>query len=251
MKKLLLLAALVLMGLLAGWLLSRTPAPEKDPIAQAPVANPELAAAEKSSAPLPRLPPQRNEPKSQDLQPSVERQEPPEDPDEIRQWTRDNPALALAWLMNAAAGPQRDAVAEITCAQVAETDPARAAELAERYAGGNSNLLENLVFQWSDRNEPEARAYALKKPAGEERDRLLARVALSRAKTEPAEAAKFVVAEMSPGETQNEAVMSVLHQWALREPYQALAWVQLFPESDLRSRALTEIENILRKSSGE
>lgn len=154
-------------------------------------------------------------------------------------------------MKSAPAGLQRDTVAEIACAQVAETDPARAVELAERYGGNCTNLLENLVFQWSERNEPEARAYALAKPAGEERDRLLARVALSRAKTEPAEAAKFVVAEMSPGDTQNEAVMSVLHQWALREPNQALAWVQLFPESDLRSRALTEVQNLLRETRRE
>lgn len=174
--------------------------------------------------------------------------EPPEDLDECRQWAREKPELALAWMVNAPAGPQRDAVAEIVCAQIAESDPAQAVALAERYAGGCTYLLENLVYQWSERDEPAARAYALARPAGDERDRLLARVALTRAKENPYEAAILVIQETAPGDIQNEAVMSVLHQWALRDPTKALAWAQLFPEGDLRTRALKEIENILRQA---
>jgi hypothetical protein len=154
-------------------------------------------------------------------------------------------------MMSAAAGPQRDSVAEIACAQVAETDPAQAVALAERYAGGCTNLLENLVYQWSERNEPAARAYALARPAGDERDRLVSRVALTRSKEDPAEAAKLVIESVAPGETQNEAVMSVLHQWALLNPTQALAWAQLFPEGTLKTRALKEVENLSGQTAPE
>jgi len=169
--------------------------------------------------------------------------EPPEDPDEAREWARKNPHDALAWMLNAPAGEKRDTVAEMACAHIAESDPARAVSLAEGYSGGCSNLLENLVHQWAEQNEPAARAYAMIKPPGEERDRLLSRVAFARSKENPIEAANLVAEWISPGEVQNEAAISVLHQWALRDPSAALAWAQLFPEEALRDRALAEVEN--------
>src|SRR3954468_2833414 len=97
----------------------------------------------------------------------------PQDPDGLREWARQNPAEAFAWLQSAAAGETRDIVVEIVCARVAESSPSEAVLLAERYSGGCSNLLENLVHQWADQNEPAALAYAMRKPPGEERDRLL------------------------------------------------------------------------------
>ena len=82
------------------------------------------------------------------------------------------------------------------------------------------------------------------KPPGEERDRLLGRVAFTRSKENPADAAKLVAEWISPGEVQNEAAVSVLHEWALRDPRAALAWAQLFSENNLRDRALTEVGNV-------
>jgi hypothetical protein len=171
----------------------------------------------------------------------------PADPDELREWARQNPEKALAWMRSAAAGEAHDTVVEIVCARVAESNPAEAVALAERYAGGCSNLLENLVHQWADQNESAARAYAINKPPGEERDRLLSRVAFTRSKENPADAAKLVAEWISPGEVQNEAAISVLHQWALRDPDAALAWAQLFPEESLRGRALKEVEVMVPK----
>ena len=213
-------------------------------------------ALEPASAPEPkpsqaRLRSQRVGPGPEVEPPPIAQQQPPEDPDESRQWARENPELALGWMMSAPAGPQRDAVAEIVCAQVAETDPAQAVALAERYSGGCSNLLENLVHQWAERDHGAAYAYAVRLAPIEERDRLLGRVAFIRSKESPAEAAELVVREIAPGAIQDEAAISVLHQWALREPNQAFAWAQLFPEGALRDRALKEIENLVSPATNQ
>jgi hypothetical protein len=45
--------------------------------------------------------------------------------------------------------------------------------------------------------------------------------------------------------------MSVLHQWALLNPTQALAWAQLFPEGTLKTRALKEVENLSGQTAPE
>jgi hypothetical protein len=170
----------------------------------------------------------------------------PEDLDELREWTRRNPQDALAWMLNAPAGEKRDAVVEIACALIAEYNPAEAVSLAERYSGASSNLLENMVQQWAEQDEASAYAYTINRSPGEERDRLFSRVAFARSKENPAEAANLVAEWIAPGEVQDEAAMSVLHQWALRDSNAALAWVQLFPKETLRDRAVNEVAMMLR-----
>jgi hypothetical protein len=168
-----------------------------------------------------------------------------EDFDEIREWARQNAVAALAWLSNAPEGPKRDAVAEMVCAQVAQSDAAQAVALAERFGSVTNALLENMVHLWADQDTAAACTYATNKPAGEPRDRLLGRVAFVLSKQSPAEAAKLVADLISPGELQDEAAISVLHQWVLLDTNAATAWVQLFPDGALRDRAVREVESIV------
>jgi hypothetical protein len=131
---------------------------------------------------------------------------------------------------------------EIVCAEVVQFDPVQAVALAEHYSGGYIPLLENLMSQWAEHDEAAAAAYASGKPSGEARNRLLSRVALIRAQSHPAEAAKLAAEQIAPGDIQDEAIIGVLHQWARQDPISALAWVRLFPSGELRARALQELE---------
>ena len=171
------------------------------------------------------------------------------DLDQNRDWARKNPAGALAWLVNAPDGPQLEAVAEIVCSEMARTNPAQAVALVERCNLSNTNyvrsLLDNLVQQWAGQDMQAASAWALAKPAGEDQDRLLGRIAFVKSKNNPEEAARFVAEQMSPGAVQDEAVISVIYQWALRDANAAMAWAQLFPEGNLRYRAIQEVRNKL------
>jgi hypothetical protein len=84
----------------------------------------------------------------------------------------------------------------------------------------------------------------LAKPPGEQRDQLLQRIAFVVAKTNPAEAAQLVSQQMSPGQTQTEAAISVLYQWTQQDPAAAMAWAESFPPGDLRERAINEVKNV-------
>jgi hypothetical protein len=161
-----------------------------------------------------------------------------------REWTRNNPAAAVAWAMSAAEGPQRDTVVETVCPELAQEDPAQAVDLAERAGTGCSNLLENMAMLWAQREERSAYEWAANKPAGEERDRLLGRIAFVESKSNPAEAARLVAEEISPGSAQEEAAVTVVYQWALQDRNAARAWAQSFPPGSLRDRAIREVENL-------
>jgi hypothetical protein len=170
------------------------------------------------------------------------------DLDQNRDWARKNPAAALAWLLNAPDGPQLEAVVEIVCSEMAQTNPAQAVALAERCRTSNTNflsrLLDNLAQQWAEQDLSAAATWVAAQPAGEDQERLLGRIALVQSKTNPEAAARFVAEQMSPGPVQDEAAISVIYQWALRDANAARAWVQLFPEGKLRYRALQEVQNI-------
>ena len=54
----------------------------------------------------------------------------------------------------------------------------------------------------------------------------------------------MVVEQIPPGSIQTEAVISVLHQWFLRDMAGAAAWVDQFPAGDLKVRAENEMSGI-------
>jgi hypothetical protein len=167
-----------------------------------------------------------------------------QDPEKNREWARNNPAAALDWALTAAEGPQRDAVVESVCPQLAQIDPAQAVDLAERSGAGCSNLLENMTMLWAQQDQRSAYEWAVTKPAGEERDRLLGRIAFVESKLDPKEAARLVAEEISPGNTQEEAAISVVYQWALQDRNAAKTWAQSFPPGSFRDRAVREVENV-------
>ena len=172
-----------------------------------------------------------------------------QDLDENRDWARNFPAEALAWLKNAPDGKQRLTIAEIACSYLAQTNPAAAVTLAEKCLGEGTNsvaqyLLDNMTQQWASQDMQAATTWALAKPDGEQRDRLLQRVAVAQSSANPAEAARLIFEQMSPGSFQNEAAISVLYQWAQQDAAAALAWAESFAAGDLRDRAIKEVKNV-------
>ncbi len=137
-------------------------------------------------------------------------------------------------------------MAERQCLALAETDPREALILAIETGliDEKKGLLENLTAQWATQEPGEALEWAKQEEDIAYRDRLLARVAFAAAPDDPEAAASIVANDMTPGPRQAEAAMSVLHQWSLRDPAAATAWVATFQEGALRERAMQEIESI-------
>ena len=171
------------------------------------------------------------------------------DPDQNRAWARAFPAAALAWLETARPSAQRVAITEGLCPELIAVSPLAAVTLAESCVGEGADeaanhLLDNMAHQWAEADFAAASAWALGRPAGATRDRVLQRVAFVQARTDPCAAARLVFETMSPGPRQNEAALSVLHQWAQQDVGAALAWAETFVSDDLRARALEEVVEV-------
>jgi hypothetical protein len=168
---------------------------------------------------------------------------------ELRKWASRDVDGALASVVNLADEELRGEALEFICYGVAESNPAKAVNLA--VSSGLQDrpgaAVQNLVQQWAAADLPSALAWTMKQPDGEQRDECMARVALAYSRRMPADAARLVVDQIPPGPAQTESAIMVLHQWAKQDLPAAAAWVAMFPDGPLRTRAVAELEGISRE----
>lgn len=165
----------------------------------------------------------------------------------VRHWAEADLAAALAWLVTLPAAADRRVAADATTAWLAQSDPASALELGQWLgAGTHDGRLEHTVQIWTEENPAEAVAWITRQPLHPTRDLLLARIAHVRSQQAPLEAARLVMDHLPPGPIQDEALVTVVRQWAAREVEAAAAWVAGFPAGPLQMRATAEIARARR-----
>ena len=163
----------------------------------------------------------------------------------FREWAAISPHDALAWISTKCAERDRNEAREFACHRVAEDHPKLAFALAWQAGGDTATpLVQDLAQQWAGADAAAARDWALALPAGADRDEILSRVCQVLSQTDPSSAGVIVSREISAGPVQDEAAMSVLHQWAIRDFTSASEWIALFPEGSLRTRAEEELAGI-------
>jgi hypothetical protein len=170
--------------------------------------------------------------------------------DELRALARKDPEAALTWGQQQTNSAERNEALTDACFQIAQADPMRAVGLAQQFNLNKDTVLQNLAQQWAAKDLTTAYNWIVAQPAGDQRDALATGMAFIWSQTEPVSAEQFVIQQMAPGSAQDEAVMMVLHQWALVDLTGASAWVQQFPENPLRKRALDELSGIARYKQG-
>ena len=161
----------------------------------------------------------------------------------IRLWAAADIGGAVTWLTSLLNNADRGNTATAAAAQVAQTDTPGAIELSQLLGVGTADgSLEHLTQLWTEEKPREAMAWIVTQPTGPNRDRLLSRIAWVRAQSEPADAAGLVLDHMTAGTLRDDAIIGVVHQWALRDPAGATNWVSQFQPGPLRTRALGELE---------
>jgi hypothetical protein len=161
-------------------------------------------------------------------------------------WAAQDSAGALAWAAALSKAEERDATIADVCFQVARSDPAEAVRLRERnLAPGHDerpdSALVNLTQQWAEKDWTAAMQWAVARADNEERNELIGRLAFVQSETSPANAARLIMERISPGQSQSDALRSVLHRWAAREPRAAADWVDQLPRGPLHDNAAQEL----------
>lgn len=135
------------------------------------------------------------------------------------------------------------------CLHWAGFDPPAAIALASELGLDplDGQLVPNLAQQWAGRDFPAALAWAGRLPAGELRDQVYSRFAYERARAAPAAAVRLLAGMRPATPARDEAVITIIHAWALRDIDAARAWADGFPAGPLRERAGAELATITRQ----
>ena len=165
----------------------------------------------------------------------------------VKFWALHDTPAVMAWASQLPDPSERKFALSQACMQMSERAPRSAIQEAIKYQlhEADNGLLENLTAQWATEDIPAAFDWVNQLPPGDLRDKLVLHIALVCSKIDPAEAARLVLNQIPPGGNQNEAIISVVYQWAVQDKEEANAWVQLFPEGSLRQRAMNEITTIV------
>jgi hypothetical protein len=156
-------------------------------------------------------------------------------------WAESDAIAAAEWCARLDSGEKRSPWLVRVSSKLAKRDPAAAmAMLEEHHLAADPAATGTVLHHWA-RRDPDAAAEWISRQADEElRDASWNRIALSLSESDPAKAATLAAENISGEVQQEEAVISVLHQWILRDRKAAAAWVDLFPEGPLRQRAAEE-----------
>jgi hypothetical protein len=161
-------------------------------------------------------------------------------------WASFDPDEAEKWAAGLQDAGERTEALSTVCAGIASRDPARALAVVERLGLGErrSAMVRNFVAQWMEQEPIAATNWMMARPADEEREQLIARAAFVRSQTDPRVAATMVAEQIPPGVLQEEAAISIVHQWAWSDWDSAAAWVDHFPSGPLQKRAEGELARI-------
>jgi hypothetical protein len=160
-------------------------------------------------------------------------------------WVQKDSEGALGWASGLSDSSERENALGIVCLAIAQTDPQSAASLADRFnLGEKSGVLESLVQTWAAHDLSSALDWTMQRAEGEQRNEMISQLAFVQAQTDPARAAALVAEKMPPGPDQDEAAISILHQWALKDPAAAEAWLKLFPAGSLQDRGAKDLAGL-------
>jgi hypothetical protein len=159
-----------------------------------------------------------------------------------------NLELALKEAMELPDNNKRTQILAAICYGVGQNNPADAIQLAQTLHLDQQPgaTLENLVQQWGSSDMASALTWADQQPAGAPRDAYMTRLAFILSQSDPSDAASLVTDEIPTGQSQDEAIMVVVHQWASQSMPDAIHWLQGLNSLNpaLQQRAIDELQNM-------
>lgn len=155
----------------------------------------------------------------------------------VERWGAENARAAVTWAQQLERREDRANALVRLAGKWAAESPRQAAEQAARISPA---VLAAVMSHWS-RQEPAAAAEWLRANLSPSERRGALAVAIAQwAERDPFAAARFTAA-LPPGRDQDEAVLSAVSGWARHDPRAAAEWVGKFPSSDIRQSAIDQV----------
>lgn len=164
----------------------------------------------------------------------------------IQYWSAKDTPAALDWISHRMNAAERLSLGMAVCHQIAKTDARSAISVAQStgLAQENPDFVAYLIQVWANQDPSTSLSWVRSQPEGRLRNQYVAGVVLTMAQSAKYDTAvKLVFDEIPIGAQQDDALMTIVNQWANKDLESATVWVESFSVANpLRGRAIAEIE---------
>lgn len=168
----------------------------------------------------------------------------------IQGWSGKDSTAALDWISHRTNAAERHSFTIAACLQIAKADPVSAIATAERtgVARDNRDFIPHLIDVWAGKDAPSALSWVRAQPEGETRNEYMSKVVFKMAQGAKYDnAVKLALDEIPAGVQQDDALITIVNQWAQKDLESATVWVETFSIANpLRGRAFAELEGAKR-----
>ena len=153
-------------------------------------------------------------------------------------WSQTDARGALAWAERLQDATEKDDALVSIRSQFAASDPVATSEMLTGLPESSSTaaLIVSVATHWGANDMQRALAWADSLPAWE-KALAIPTLAGGWAQRDPVAAGSFV-AQLPPGQMQDQAIRLVVAAWAQQNPEATAAWVLQFPTGDLQEQAI-------------
>jgi len=160
-------------------------------------------------------------------------------------WANKELVEAIQWVSQLPEDEERQNALKSVAYEAARTEPEESLRLAmEQPVQPDWNeLIRFASMQWAAKDPEGASEWAEQITDIPLRDQILGNITTVWGDTDPRAAATKALLSISLGREQDDAVVGIIQRWVQKEPEMAAAWVEQFPESEVKRTAL---ENVVK-----
>jgi len=165
-------------------------------------------------------------------------------------WAEKDLAGAVAWVQQLPAGENKTAAAfSLAFEAAAQKAAVTAINLTINIPPGpeRDDLLTYAAQQWATTDTDGAVAWIKKIQDPALRETMLGKVAVNLGVDNPFAAAELIATSMGAGQIRDNAVINVVRFWTASAPEKTAAWVEQFPEGELRVAAMENLFDVWNK----
>ena len=159
-------------------------------------------------------------------------------------WVNEEPQAAIAWIRDLPDESERQDLLLVSSGEMVRTDPIAALRIASELPGSAAcdDIIRRATMEWVSDDPAAAMEWAETISDEPLRQAVLAAGFVAWSETEPVNAATRALEKLSAGRLLDDTLVSIVQRWAQTDARAAAAWVECFPEGQLRAAA---VENLL------
>lgn len=158
-------------------------------------------------------------------------------------WTVVDLKAAATWARSLPEGSGRAEIMAAVGSEAVRSDPLEALLMGFELpaSAAQANLILRAAAEWAATDRDNAVEWAKRIEDKGLRQQVTAQIVVASAEADPLSAATMALQQMTPGEEQDRAVVSIVQRWVQTDPELASTWVRGFPDGALGRDAVDNL----------